>query len=72
MFHMIRQNAAGSTAVLIRLIEVLGAVASCERAPERLQELQRHADLEDVCRRHAWFGTVRLRGGIAMLPGAGR
>ena len=87
MFHMIRQNAAGSTAVLIRLIEVLGAVASCERAPERLQELQRHADLtlddagrgianpadlEDVRRRHAWFGTVRLRGGIAVLPDAGR
>ena len=45
MFHMIRQNAAGSVAVLIRLIEVLTAVASAERNPARLRALQRHADL---------------------------
>jgi uncharacterized membrane protein len=45
MFHMIRQNAAGNTTVLIRLIEVLTAVVACERRPERIQALLRHADL---------------------------
>ena len=33
MFHMIRQNAAGSAAVLMRMLEVLAAVAGCERDP---------------------------------------
>ena len=45
MFHMIRQNAAGKSAVLISLIEVLAAVASCERDGGRRASLQRHADL---------------------------
>ena len=45
MFHMIRQNAAGSVAVLARLIEVLTAVAGCERRGDRLRTLRRHADL---------------------------
>ena len=45
MFHMIRQNAAGSAAVLIRMLEVLTAVASCERDARRGAALQRHADL---------------------------
>lgn len=45
MFHMIRQGAAGSPAVLIRLLKTLHAVVSCERAPERMALLQRHADL---------------------------
>jgi uncharacterized membrane protein len=45
MFHMIRQNAAGSPAVLMRLLEVLTAVAGCERNPARLAALQRHAGL---------------------------
>jgi len=45
MFHMIRQNAAGNPAVLIRILQVLSAVASCERQPERLNVLQAHADL---------------------------
>ena len=45
MFHMVRQNAAGSAAVLIRLLEVLTAVASCERNAQRLATLERHADL---------------------------
>ncbi len=68
MFHMIRQNAAGSTAVLTRMLEVLGVVAGCERDPARLAALQRHAglvledaertipnaaDLADVRRRYA-------------------
>ncbi len=45
MFLLIRQNAAGSATVLIRLLEVLTSVASCERNPERLDALTRHADL---------------------------
>ena len=45
MFHMIRQSAAGNPAVLIRMLQVLSAVASCERQPERLEVLQTHADL---------------------------
>ena len=82
MFHMIRQNAVRSAAVLIRLIEVLSAVAACERAPARLMELQRHADLalgdaersiatpadlDDVRRRHDIFCTVRTHGGQALI-----
>lgn len=45
MFHMIRQNAITSAAVLICLLDVLTAVASCESDPARLQTLRRHADL---------------------------
>lgn len=45
MFHLIRQNAQGAATVLIRALEVLTAVASVERNPARLRELQRHADL---------------------------
>ncbi len=45
MFHMIRQNAAGSTAVLIRLLEVLTAVASCEQDASRHRTLARHTAL---------------------------
>lgn len=70
MFNMIRQNAAGHAAVLIRMLEVLTAVASCEKRTDRMQVLRRHAflvsadaertiknesDLEDVRRRHAHF-----------------
>ncbi|WP_419814725.1 DUF2254 domain-containing protein [Glacieibacterium sp.] len=45
MFNTIRQNAAGSPAVLIRLVEVLGAVASYEPEPGRIAALRRHAAL---------------------------
>jgi uncharacterized membrane protein len=45
MFHMIRQNGAGSAAVLLRLLEVLGAVLAVEQAPDRRAGLRRHADL---------------------------
>lgn len=77
MFHMIRQNAAAKPAVLIRLLEVLTAVVSCERAPARVQALRRHADLvlgdaertistpadlDDICRRHTHFTSVQLHG----------
>lgn len=45
MFHMIRQNAAGVAAVLIRMLDVFAAVASCERDAGRRAALRRHADL---------------------------
>jgi len=45
MFHMIRQNGARSTAVLIRILDTLTSVVSCERDPRRRQTLNRHADL---------------------------
>ena len=82
MFHLIRQNAAGSAAVLIRMLEVLIAVAGCERDPDRLAGLQRHADLvrgdgerdigtpsdlEDLKRRHDRFVAVRRHGVLAGL-----
>jgi uncharacterized membrane protein len=45
MFHIIRQNASGSAAVLIRTLDVLTAVASVERDYHRMRHLGRHADL---------------------------
>ena len=45
MFHMIRQNAAGNPAVLIRQYEVLAAVAEMEGNPSRIATLRRHAEL---------------------------
>jgi uncharacterized membrane protein len=45
MFHMIRQNAAGSIHVLERMLDVLTRVAEVERLTDRAAELCRHADL---------------------------
>ncbi|WP_431303317.1 DUF2254 domain-containing protein [Sediminicoccus sp. BL-A-41-H5] len=45
MFHLIRLNAAGSAAVLIRLLEVLAAVLEVERDAGRRAALLRHAGL---------------------------
>ncbi|WP_277751903.1 DUF2254 family protein [Dankookia rubra] len=45
MFHMVRKNASGSPAVLIRLLETLERVMTVEARPERRAELVRHADL---------------------------
>lgn len=74
MFHLIRQNAAGQAAVLIRLLEVLTAVNSCEGDAGRRAALQHHADLvredaqrarlnptdlADVMRHHADFCEAR-------------
>lgn len=80
MFHMIRQSAAGNTAVLIRLLDVLTAVISCEHDPARVQSLQRHADLAlgdgernigtpadvgDLRKRHELFNNMREHGPLA-------
>ncbi|HJE22648.1 MAG TPA: DUF2254 domain-containing protein [Methylorubrum populi] len=45
MFHMIRQNAAGSVHVLARMLDVLTRVAEVERRRDRAATLCRHAGL---------------------------
>lgn len=45
MFHTIRQNAAGSPTVLIRLLETLERVIAVETDAKRRAELLRHAEL---------------------------
>lgn len=45
MFHMLRQNSDGQPAVLIRLAEVLTAVAAVENRPGRRAALRRHLQL---------------------------
>ena len=80
MFHMIRQNAAGSVHVLARMLDVLTRVAEVERLTTRLSELGRHADLvlaaarrdvadpsdrADLEERHARFVRVRAATGAA-------
>lgn len=45
MLHMIRQNAAGSPSILIRMLDVLTQVAHCEAATERRVTLVHHAEL---------------------------
>jgi len=52
MFHMIRQNAAGKPSVIIRIMEILTAVVTCEHDPVRVAALQRHADLALVAAEH--------------------
>ena len=82
MFHMIRQNAAGSPSVLMRMLEVLAVVAGCERNPSRMAALQRHADyvlgdaerdittpadLADLRARYRRFVLVRENGPQALV-----
>ncbi|NPD70219.1 DUF2254 domain-containing protein [Lichenicola cladoniae] len=77
MFNLIRQNAAGSVAVLIRILEVLVSAAGVETVAERLDTLQRHAalvlddatrsvanpdDLDDLRQRHHAFMSMRRHG----------
>lgn len=45
MFNMIRQNGRGTPAVLIRMVEVMIAVATVERDQERLAALAHHGAL---------------------------
>ncbi len=82
MFHLVRQDAAGSTAVLMRMLEVLTAALGCEHDPLRVATLQRHArlvledaerdvstpaDLDDLRKRHAHFMAVRRYGPAGVL-----
>lgn len=83
MLHEIRQSARGSATVLIRILEVLTSVVSCERDPARMQTLRRHAalalsdaehsvkspsDLEDVRVRWKAFDIMMSRGPLALIP----
>lgn len=81
MFHTVRQNAAGSAYVLIRLLEVLTRVAEVERLTTRCASLRRHGDLvqaaagdigdeaarADLARRHAVFVAVLANGSAATM-----
>lgn len=82
MFHMIRQNGSESTAVMIRMLDVLTSVISCEHDVIRRQTLTRHAELvlsdairnitapadqDAVKERHASFLTMRDRGSLGLL-----
>lgn len=77
MFHMIRQNAAGSTALSIRLLDVLTAVMACEGDEGRRQVLLHHGalvwadaqrtianqtDLAEVARRHTTLLSTMTQG----------
>jgi uncharacterized membrane protein len=81
MLEMIRQNAAGRPLVLNKLLQVLTAVAGCERDPARLAVLRCHAervladaersvllpsDLDEVRRKHASFAAVAGAGATRM------
>ena len=74
MFHMIRQNGTGSTAVLIRMLDVLTAgsqlrirslsprrvAASCRSGAWRCQTQHFDAeDLKDITRRHSGFVAMK-------------
>ncbi len=82
MFHLIRQNATDSVAVLARMLEVLTAVASCEHDQRRVTALQRHADLilgdaerhidnpsdlDDLRERYRDFHAMRERGPLGYI-----
>ena len=84
MLHMIRQNAAGSPAILIRMLDVLTQVAHCEAEPERRVTLVHHAalicadagrdvanpiDLAVVEARADLFHAALRDGGATLLPG---
>lgn len=84
MFHMIRQNASTSPAVLIRILDVLTAVVSAERDHERMMCLTVHADLvagdarrnistpadlQDIDLRHAAFLTMLQDGPLGQFRG---
>ncbi len=84
MLHMIRQNAAGSPSVLIRMLDVLTFVLSVEADAGRIGHLQRHADLvlgdaqraamapedlADLAGRHRRFAAVRAQGAGGFLHG---
>ncbi|RCW68167.1 DUF2254 domain-containing protein [Pseudorhodoferax soli] len=65
MFHMVRQNAAGSAALMVRLLDVLTVVIACEGSQSRRQELVRHAEL-------VWADAQRDIGNAADLADVGR
>ncbi len=86
MFHMIRQNAAGSAAIMIRLLDVLTVVIACESNQARTAELMRHAelvwadaqrdignpcDLADVGRRYTTLQRTLAHGALGTIGAVG-
>ena len=82
MFGLIRQNASGSAAVLLHTLDVLTAVAGCERDPGRAMALHRHAslvsadaertvenadDLAEIRQAFARFELMRHQGALAVF-----
>lgn len=65
MFNLIRQNASAKAAVLIRMLDVLSAVLSCETEPDRRVALLRHAE-------QVWADAQRTIGNAADLAGVER
>lgn len=74
MFHLIRQNSEGSTALLMKMVEVLAVAAACEPDTKRLDVLAAHVarigedaqrtvgnalDLADIQSRLAHFARIR-------------
>ncbi|MEO7547887.1 MAG: DUF2254 domain-containing protein [Ramlibacter sp.] len=87
MFHMIRQNAARSTAVMISLLDVLTAVIVCEPDVQRRAVLLHHADLvwadaqreianagdlADIGRRRALLQRTMEQGVLGAMGATGR
>lgn len=82
MFHLIRQSAQAHAAVLIKMLEVLAAVLTCESNVGRQVSLKRHADLiladakraivaddlADVLERHSRFCKIMRDGLPALIP----
>ena len=85
MFHMVRQNAQGTPAVLMRLLDVLTAVASCEMDAARCKVLRDHAgrvtadahrtvhnalDLQDILERNHVLQALLDHGVLAAMAAA--
>ena len=62
MFNLIRTNAADAAAVLIHLLDVLGAVLEAEADPRRRASLLRHADLAHALGRDTLRDAAALAG----------
>lgn len=86
MFHMIRQNAGGTTSVMIKLLDVLSVAMSCEMDKMRRAVLLHHGDLvwqdaqstienqddlEDVQRRRAILQRVMEHGALGAIGAVG-
>lgn len=82
MFHLIRQSAKANAAVLIKILEVLAAVLTCEEDKSRQGSLKRHADLilsdasstitseedfNDVKLRHKRFLRIMREGPLTLI-----
>ena len=82
MFHMVRQNAQGTPAVLIRMLDVLIAVVSCEMDATRRAVLLGHAervvvdarrtvhnrsDLQEILARYSTLLAVSDQGVLAAI-----